>query len=84
MLTRTAEWVSPAGGSVRVTSSRLVSFTHRAIAAVSYSVEPLEQSLRVTVQSELIANEQLPSPDGDPRAGGCARPAAACGVRRCQ
>ena len=66
-LTRTAEWVSPAGGSVRVTSSRLVSFTHRAIAAVSYSVEPLEQSLRVTVQSELIANEQLPSPDGDPR-----------------
>ncbi len=66
-LTRIAEWVSPVGGSVRVTSSRLVSFTHRAIAAVSYSVEPLEQSLRVTVQSELIANEQLPSPDGDPR-----------------
>ncbi len=66
-LTRTAEWVSPAGGSVRVTSSRLVSFTHRAIAAVSYCVEPLEQSLRVTVQSELVTNEQLPSPDGDPR-----------------
>jgi alpha,alpha-trehalose phosphorylase len=66
-LTRTAEWVSPAGGSVRVTSSRLVSFTHRAVAAVSYAVEPLEQSLRITVQSELVANEQLPSPDGDPR-----------------
>ena len=66
-LTRTAEWMSPVGGSVRVTSNRLVSFTHRAIAAVSYCVEPLEQSLRITVQSELITNEQLPSPDGDPR-----------------
>ena len=66
-LTRTAEWASPVGGSVRVTSNRLVSFTHRAIAAVSYCVEPLEQSLRITVQSELITNEQLPSPDGDPR-----------------
>jgi alpha,alpha-trehalose phosphorylase len=68
LLTRRAEWVSPAGGSVRVTSSRLVSFTHRAIAAISYEVEPIEQSLRITVQSELLANEQLPSPDGDPRA----------------
>ncbi len=66
-LTRTAEWVSPAGGSVRITSTRLVSFTHRAIAAICYEVEPLEQSRRVTVQSELLANEQLPSLDGDPR-----------------
>jgi alpha,alpha-trehalose phosphorylase len=68
LLTRRAEWVSPAGGSVRVTSSRLVSFTHRAIAAISYEVEPIGQSQRITVQSELLANEQLPEPDGDPRA----------------
>jgi alpha,alpha-trehalose phosphorylase len=68
LLTRQAEWVSPAGGSVRVTSTRLVSFSHRAVAAISYEVEPLEQSLRVSVQSELLANEQLPPPDGDPRA----------------
>jgi alpha,alpha-trehalose phosphorylase len=68
LLTRRAQWVSPAGASVRVTSNRLVSFTHRAVAAISYEVDPLEQSRRVTVQSELLANEQLPQSDGDPRA----------------
>jgi alpha,alpha-trehalose phosphorylase len=68
LLTRRAEWVSPAGGSVRVTSARLVSFTNRAVAAISYEVEPVEQSLQISVQSELLANEQLPDSDGDPRA----------------
>jgi alpha,alpha-trehalose phosphorylase len=68
VLTRRAEWVSPAGGSVRVTSTRLVSFSHRAIAAVCYDVEPLGGRQRLSVQSELLANEQLPSPSGDPRA----------------
>jgi alpha,alpha-trehalose phosphorylase len=68
LLTRRADWVSPAGASIRVTSTRLVSFTHRAIAAVSYEVEPLEGSVRFSVQSELLANEQLPDSDGDPRA----------------
>ena len=68
VLTRQAEWVSPAGAAVRVGSRRLVSFSHRAIAAVSYEVEPLGQSVQVSVQSELVANEQLPSADGDPRA----------------
>src|SRR3984885_13572252 len=41
-LNRTAEWVSPAGRAVRVTSTRLVSLTQRAIAAIRYAVEPLE------------------------------------------
>jgi len=68
-LTRNAEWVSPAGGAVRVRSTRLVSFTHRAIAAMRYEVEPVDGRLQITVQSELLANEQLPSSDGDPRAG---------------
>jgi alpha,alpha-trehalose phosphorylase len=67
-LTRHAEWVSPAGGAVRVASTRLVSFSHRAIAAVLYEVEPVEGRLQITVQSELLANEQLPSPGEDPRA----------------
>jgi alpha,alpha-trehalose phosphorylase len=69
LLTRRADWISPAGGSVRITSTRLVSFTHRSIAAISYEVEPLEQSLQISVQSELLANEQVPEPDGDPRGG---------------
>ena len=68
LLTRYAEWVSPAGAGVRVASQRLVSFSHRAIAAISYEVEPLGQAVQVSVQSELLANEQLPSGDEDPRA----------------
>jgi alpha,alpha-trehalose phosphorylase len=67
VLTRRAEWVSPAGHPVRVSSIRLVSFIGRAIAAVCYEVEPLEGQARITVQSELLTNEQLPSADTDPR-----------------
>src|SRR5450631_1158652 len=59
-LTRRAEWVSPAGKAVRVSSVRLVSFTHRAIAAISYTVEPLDVATRLVVQSELVANEPMP------------------------
>jgi len=61
----------PAGRPVRVTSSRLVSLTQRAVAAICYQVEPVDAAARVVVQSELVANEQLPVPGGDPR-----RPAA--------
>ncbi|MGH3869758.1 MAG: glycoside hydrolase family 65 protein [Pseudonocardiaceae bacterium] len=67
VLHRSAEWASPAGRVVRVSSTRLVSFVQRSIAAICYDVEALESPLRVVVQSELVANEQLPPPDGDPR-----------------
>jgi alpha,alpha-trehalose phosphorylase len=66
-LRRTVEWVSPAGQGMRVTSVRLVSFTQRAIAAIEYVVEPLDQPARIVVQSELVANEPGPLPDNDPR-----------------
>src|SRR5262245_31644416 len=66
-LTRTAEWCSPARRTVRVTSVRFVSFTHRAIAGILYEVEPLDGRADVVVQSELVANEELPSLAGDPR-----------------
>ncbi|MGC9474173.1 glycoside hydrolase family 65 protein [Streptomyces sp. WG4] len=68
VLERTCEWTSPAGTTVRVRSTRLVSLTQRAIAAVSYEVEPVDSRARVVIQSELVANESLPDPDGDPRA----------------
>jgi alpha,alpha-trehalose phosphorylase len=68
LLTRRAEWESPAGAAVRVVSQRLVSFSHRAVAAVSYEVEAIEQAVQISVQSELLANEQLPAGDADPRA----------------
>jgi alpha,alpha-trehalose phosphorylase len=67
VLTRQAEWTSPAGAQARISSTRLVSFTQRAVAAISYEVEPLEGQRRIAVQSELLANEQLPASDGDPR-----------------
>ena len=67
VLNRSAEWASPAGCVVRVSSTRLVSFVQRSIAAICYDVEALDDPARVVVQSELVANEQLPAPDGDPR-----------------
>ncbi|MFD3483218.1 glycoside hydrolase family 65 protein [Streptomyces sp. NPDC058665] len=70
LLHRTCEWTSPAGSTVRVRSSRLVSFTQRAVAAVSYEVEAVDTEVRIVIQSELVANEQLPEPESetDPRA----------------
>ncbi|MEV4459677.1 glycosyl hydrolase family 65 protein [Microbispora sp. NPDC049633] len=67
-LTRKVCWSSPTGAEVRITSTRLVSFTHRAVAVVRYEVEPVDQPLSVVVQSELVANETVPSPTADPRA----------------
>ena len=67
VLGRQAEWVSPAGCAVKVTSTRMVSLTQRSIAAICYEVEPVNQTTRIVVQSELVANEQLPVPGGDPR-----------------
>ena len=66
-LTRDVRWVSPAGQAARIRSVRLVSFTHRAVAAISYEVEAIDHPARVVVQSELVANEPLPMPGRDPR-----------------
>jgi alpha,alpha-trehalose phosphorylase len=67
-LYRAVEWESPAGSQVRVRSTRLVSFSQRSVAAISYEVEALDAPLRITVQSELVANEDLPPQSADPRA----------------
>jgi alpha,alpha-trehalose phosphorylase len=67
-LERDVDWTTPSGRRVHVQSTRLVSLTQRAIAAVQFSVEALDdRPLRVVVQSELVANEQLPATKGDPR-----------------
>ncbi|MEU9151175.1 glycosyl hydrolase family 65 protein [Streptomyces sp. NPDC048417] len=68
VLERTCEWTSPAGSTVRVRSTRLVSLTQRAVAAVAYEVEAVDRRCRIVIQSELVANEQLPGTNGDPRA----------------
>ena len=68
VLHRVAEWVSPTGRLVRVSSTRIVSFTQRSIAAILYEVEPLDDAVQVVVQSELVTNETLPVTERDPRA----------------
>ena len=67
VLRRHVEWESPAGTTVRVDSTRLVSFVHRSAAAILYEVEPVNSPLRVAIQSELIANEPAPPTSNDPR-----------------
>jgi alpha,alpha-trehalose phosphorylase len=67
-LRRDVQWESPTGRRVRIRSTRLVSFTQRAVAAISYEVETLDGELPVVVQSELVANQPMPPVGGDPRA----------------
>jgi alpha,alpha-trehalose phosphorylase len=67
VLERRAEWASPTRRTVRLSSVRLVSLVQRSVAAICYEVEPVDAPVRIVVQSELVANEQLPPTDGDPR-----------------
>lgn len=66
-LHREVEWTSPAGRRVRITSTRLVSLMHRSIGAVRFVVEAVGDPVTVTVQSELVANEELPEVHPDDR-----------------
>ena len=67
LLKRDLDWSTPTGRRVKVSSTRLVSFTQRAVAAIKYEVEAVD-AMRVVVQSELVANEAPPRPAGfDPR-----------------
>jgi alpha,alpha-trehalose phosphorylase len=66
-LTRRAHWRSPAGKEVSVVSTRLVSLAQRGVAAIEYVVEAVGAFVRVTVQSELVTNEDQPETSGDPR-----------------
>ncbi|GII86952.1 glycosyl hydrolase [Sphaerisporangium siamense] len=67
-LSRRLRWSSPTGGQVRLSSTRLVSFAQRAVAAILYEVEAVGEPRHVVVQSELVANETLGCAAGDPRA----------------
>jgi trehalose/maltose hydrolase-like predicted phosphorylase len=66
-LSRMVRWRSPAGKQVQVKSTRLVSLAHRSVAAIEYIVEAIDEFSRVTVQSELVANEDQPQTSSDPR-----------------
>jgi alpha,alpha-trehalose phosphorylase len=68
VLRRTTRWTSPAGRTVEVRATRLVSFGYRSIAAIEYEVRPIDAAAQVVLQSELVANEPGPAASDDPRA----------------
>jgi alpha,alpha-trehalose phosphorylase len=73
-LEREVEWRSPAGQVIRVRSVRLVSLVQRAVAAILWEVEPIDEPARIVVQSELVANEAQPeAPSKDPRVAAALR-----------
>ncbi|WP_341718434.1 glycosyl hydrolase family 65 protein [Micromonospora sp. FIMYZ51] len=67
VLERCTEWVSPAGHGVRIRSTRLVSLPRRRVAAVDWTVEPLDGPVELRICADLLANERIPERD-DPRA----------------
>ena len=69
VLERTVVWESPAHRTVRIRSTRFVSLVHRGLAAVRYEVEPVDGSVDLVAQSELVANVPVSTHrDKDPRA----------------
>jgi alpha,alpha-trehalose phosphorylase len=64
VLGRQAEWVTPVGSAIKVSSTRMVSLTQRSIAAICYEVEPVNQTTRIVVQSELSPTNSFPCPVG--------------------
>jgi trehalose/maltose hydrolase-like predicted phosphorylase len=67
MLHRELDWTAPGGKRIKVRSKRLVSLTQRAVAAIEYVVEAVDEPVRLVVQSELVANETQPKLSEDPR-----------------
>jgi alpha,alpha-trehalose phosphorylase len=79
VLTRRFVWRSPAGQAVRGSSTRLVSLPQRGAAAILYEVEPVDEPVRIVVQSELVANQDSRE-DGEPDPGAAADPRAAANL----
>ena len=69
-LDRHAKWTSPAGRQIDVRSTRMVSFTERAVAAICYDVTPVNGRVQVVLQSDLVVNEPMPERANDPRSAG--------------
>jgi len=67
LLDRHVSWRSPSGRAVTIRSERLVSLVQRSVGALRYVVQAGDAPVRVVVQSELVANEELPKTGGDPR-----------------
>jgi len=69
LLGRHVRWRSESGRAVEVRTQRVVSFVDRNLAAIHYEVEPLEEPLRIALQSNLVADRAERGEPRDPRAG---------------
>ncbi len=78
VLRRNVEWRSPAGKSVNIRSTRLVSFVQRAVTAICYEVEARDEPVRIVLQSTLVANEPVDERSADPRAAAALRAPLIC------
>ncbi|GAB3586819.1 glycoside hydrolase family 65 protein [Calidifontibacter terrae] len=67
LLRREMEWEAPSGVRVILRSTRMVSFTQRALLAIHLEVEAVNRPVNVVMQSELVANEDIPIKTDDPR-----------------
>jgi alpha,alpha-trehalose phosphorylase len=67
-LDREILWETPAGKQVLITSRRLVSFTNKHVAAISYNVTLVNAAASLVISSEMTANEASAFTDvNDPR-----------------
>ena len=66
-LDRELLWETPAGKRVLIKSRRLVSLSHRHLAAISYQVTVLNAPAPVVISSEVMYRHDLPDTNGDPR-----------------
>jgi alpha,alpha-trehalose phosphorylase len=68
ILDRALLWETPAGKRVLVKSRRLVSFSHRHLAAIEYKVTVLNAPAPVVISSEVVYRHEVPdTASSDPR-----------------
>jgi alpha,alpha-trehalose phosphorylase len=66
-LKRDVRWRTPSGKHMRLRTVRLVSFTHRHLAAMEYELTAEDADTEVVISSELANRQPLPVDTRDPR-----------------
>ena len=69
VLDRHLHWRSTYGREVKIHTRRVVSFDQRSTAAIEYTIEAVDQPMRVVLQSILVANQPVREGEADPRKG---------------
>jgi alpha,alpha-trehalose phosphorylase len=67
ILRRDVRWATPSGKRMHLRTIRLVSFTHRHLAAIEYELTAEDADTRVVISSELANRQPLPVDSRDPR-----------------